>query len=87
MTEIHVRQEEINDGYGWGEGSIEMCPIALAITRQSKLDEVWVTGNAVAYCRATRAIEVAMLPDSARHFIRRFDNGDEVHPFRFSINI
>lgn len=87
MTEIHVRQEEINDGSGWGEGDIEMCPIALAIVRQCDLEEVWVTSNFVAYCRAGRSIEAVMLPDNARHFIRRFDSSDEVHPFRFNINL
>lgn len=87
MTEIHVRQEEIDDGSGWGEGDVEMCPVALAITRQCGLDEAWVTSDFVIYCKANDLIKFTILPDSARHFIRRFDNGDEVHPFRFNINI
>lgn len=84
MIEIHVRQEEIDGGCG---GDIDMCPIALAIKRQLGVDDIWVTSSAVAYYRADSSIEVVLLPDSARYFIRRFDYGDEVHPFRFNINL
>jgi len=83
---MQVRQEHIDKGIREKCGS---CPIALAI------NEHLVDGviSNVRYSRVDLVknevylVEELRLPPEASRFIRSFDNGEQVQPFSFELEI
>jgi len=76
-TRIHVTQRDIDEGE---PGSPESCPIARAIKRKLKTNNVRVGGYT-----ATIEYERHHLPDEATNFIELFDDdrAEDVEPFVF----
>lgn len=78
---IHVTAEDIELGTPY---SVDSCPIALAIRRE--------TGIAGAVGRETVRVRVRFdriirLPRAATRFIPRFDSYREVKPFNFFLEV
>lgn len=74
---ILVTQEHIEKGCRVSSG---FCPIALAVSAATLIDNVGVTRNRIrigALCLKT--------PRSANRFINRFDRWLEVKPFSFTL--
>jgi hypothetical protein len=61
------------------------CPIALALTRAHPGQ--WVLGEHTADFYFDDADGTISLPNEARDFIKRFDNGDPVEPFSFELEL
>ena len=76
---IEVTAEDIKKGE---QGNCWRCPIALALIRAFRTDDVAAPGP---YARINH--ERLDLPNEVRRFIDDFDNGDEVSPFTFELPI
>jgi hypothetical protein len=83
--EISVTQLHIDTGT---QQNCESCPIALAIT--AVVPELVGIGvgsmKVVLYFGKKRPKEMGILPFAAADFIGRFDNGDSVEPFSFTLD-
>jgi hypothetical protein len=62
----------------------ERCPIACAIKRIKKRDDVLVS-RSVIHVRCVTPNKVYRMPEKAREFIRFFDQNIPVKPFSFNI--
>lgn len=85
LLTIVISQKDIESGIRMHRCE---CPIALAIKRH--LD--WRTNVAVATSRVTFEIspyrgDKINLPEEAKEFIRHFDDGKNVNPFYFLLDI
>lgn len=84
--QIQVKQEHIDKGV---QGKCGSCPIALAIN-ENLVDGVI---SNVRYSRVDLVknevylAEELWLPPEASRFIRSFDNGEQVQPFSFELEI
>lgn len=62
------------------------CPIARAVRRQ--LGDGWQCGRLRVFPPESVSVFVAAdLPENARKFIDRYDNGEPVDPFTFSLEV
>lgn len=80
---IKVTQDDIDKGQPY---NCNRCPIALALMRELKINEVEVDGSKADYIvtinneRIWYGIE---LPQDAFNFVMRFDEGENVGPIAF----
>lgn len=77
---ITVTQDCINEGLA---ARCTLCPVALAIKKQTGCGYVWVGGYS-AYIDHGKSID---LPLKARKFIKDFDYGKVRRPFSFELDI
>lgn len=85
---VNVTAEDIREG---GRVDAFCCPVALALRRAvpPHVERVGVTGAYAALWTPDcghRTTDV-LLPDAARAFIDRYDDGHDVEPFTFEIEI
>lgn len=76
---IQVKQEHINRGQ---RHTATACPIALAISEQLGTEAI-VGPEFANVVLSDLELQRFRLPRSAVRFIRRFDQGEPVAPFRF----
>lgn len=90
---IDVTQEDINEGF---KCDCTFCPVARALARHIINTKVMYVLVDTEYMKLSRVgakladrtdIRICRTPDKARDFIYRFDDGDEVHPFQFTIQV
>jgi hypothetical protein len=83
---ITVRQEHISAGI---KLNCLACPIARAVAEQvPELNQPRVRDKAVSTGWSIEGnLKTYLLPRSAQRFIKRFDKGKEVLPFRFTLVI
>ena len=79
---IHVTQEHIDNGI---RDSCLQCPIALALLEALPIHDVWVHKEEISIFDAT-SNKVYGPNLQVRDFITRFDAGEEVEPFSFTLN-
>ncbi len=82
QTSIEVTQEDIANGI---RHSSCKCPIALAVNRALRAG-VNVGNDSFVLYRPSR-ISTIFLPENASSFIKKFDAGSSVEPFKFSVEI
>lgn len=80
---IHVTEEDIRSGT---VSSYNKCPIALALTRITRVGEISVGRRCTVIWYNDEWKEVK-LSWRARRFIHRFDAGKKVHPFSFKLKV
>ena len=80
---VEVTAEDIEEGQ---PNMCRACPVALAIRRATKAEEVFVIRTATIYPPAGMSYVVA-LPYEVITFIERFDLDAHVEPFEFSLEI
>lgn len=85
-TTIHVTTEDIVQGE---PENCYKCPIALAAHRvfPSAGYVVVTTDEIVLYTVTHKPFHYDNLPAIGREFVRRFDEGDQVDPFDFELDI
>lgn len=76
--EIDVTYTDIKKGV---RNSLHNCPIALAAKRAG-LKDVVVDGYSIAISNLCRT-----LPQKVSTFVSKFDHGDKVEPFSFTIDL
>jgi hypothetical protein len=76
---ITVLQDDIDKGV---KNDPYSCAIALAVKRDLNRDLV-----TVGYHLDIGGLKFANLPPEARNFVRDFDNGEAVKPFKFEVDI
>jgi hypothetical protein len=74
---INVTQEDIDNG---NNADACACPVALALRRSFKVDDIWVQP----YEMSANG-HVYMNPSKVRDFINNFDRGMKVKPFKFEL--
>lgn len=81
---IKVTKEDIMSGV---RECANLCPIAIAVHRHTMLDGVEVFSDMVHFIipGPDHEPDEANLPRSARRFVKRFDDGEVVHPCVFYI--
>ncbi len=82
LVRIEVKQEHIDKGI---PGRCFSCPIALAALAVLPAREFHVQVSRA--CLGFRWARAFYLPESARHFVKMFDDGEDVTPFDFEIEI
>lgn len=82
-VKIEVTKKDIKHGR---KGQARFCPVARAMKRLTLHKKVWVGGASVSY-RVRGSMQGAKLPRAARAFIERFDRGQTVKPFSFSVRV
>ena len=81
---VTVTQDHIDRGERQGGAS---CPIALAITRRmSQWTQVDVGETMCTFVLPSGERDASFLPEEASQFIARFDEGEPVEPFTFTLN-
>ena len=78
---IEVTQKDIDEGV---QGECQLCPIALAFKRKTKLKHVDVSGKYIVLYRR-KSNNLHELPKEAQTFIKRFDGEKTVKPFSFEL--
>jgi hypothetical protein len=87
LVTITVTAEHIDAGWRWTGEKCEECPVALAIRAALPFaSQVVVTGL---FARVYRNVMNARLrlPAEAARFIAAFDNGNDVEPFKFAVEV
>lgn len=62
------------------------CPLALAVSRALSGRRIAITACVRVYSGFSTSVALA-LPETARNFRRRFDQGDPVEPFSFELSM
>ncbi len=84
MTKIEVTQHDIDNGK---RKSCTKCPVALAVNRTLRAEaSVGKRTINIIYGDATFE-EGISTPTSAADFIRKYDEGEEVKPFNFELEL
>lgn len=78
---VNVTARDIREGKA---GQCCLCPIARAVKRHKGWDLAMVGLGLVWRCNRP---ETAILPIAALQFLRRFDRGRKVRPFKFDLEV
>ena len=81
---VHVTQEDIDEGIA---GNFKLCPIAVAVKRQTGAVEARVRFNTLGVEGSACGSFVAPLTLRARRFMRRVDRYLEVEPTTFVFEV
>lgn len=85
---ISVTQGDIERGY---QGSPSSCPIARAIRRHVGRENMDIMvrpcGLTGRWMAGYRLRQTVWIPEEAGDFAHRFDNGDPVQPFSFTLDL
>ena len=77
---IHVSWEDIKKGQ---PNSLTACPVALALRRKLKNDNVWVNYNHINVMR--RSYDTYTIDSFGRAFIKAFDRLENVFPMTITL--
>lgn len=85
---VSVTQEDIEAARAMPRDSFrcETCPVACAIKRRLRLDDPYPKVSTFDATLDFRLTSID-LPESARRFIRAFDDDQPVKPFRFYLTV
>lgn len=79
---IEVTQEDIERGT---RGHCALCPVARAVKRAMRTEDVWADGVAIVLTRHGDNRLFLDTPDEAICFMEEFDAGEPVEPFSFEL--